>query len=109
PAGVFAGRPVVERQVWDLRQRVVQLLRGVLRLRLESRDFGLQARDLGLELLRNILLVALLGGADLLRGGVAARERRFRLLDGGAPALVRRGPPLCLPREARPPARPGGP
>src|SRR5262249_56076288 len=49
-----------QRQVGDLRERVVERLRELLFFRLERRNFGLQARDLGHKRLRRRLLVAFL-------------------------------------------------
>src|SRR5437879_1381099 len=85
---LLAVRHVLERQVGDLRQRVVELLRELLLFCLERRDFGFQTCDLGKERLRRRLLVALLRRADLTRSDIAARERRLRFLNGSAPALI---------------------
>src|SRR5258708_14347821 len=87
-ARVLTLRHVLQRQVGDLRGRVVELLRELLLFRLERGDFGFQACDLGKKCLRRRLLVALLRRADLARSDIAARECGFRLLNGGAPALV---------------------
>src|SRR5262249_45408281 len=85
-AWVLAVRHFGQRQIGDLREHIVELLRELLFFRLERRDFGLQARDLGHKRLRRRFLVAFLRRADLPRRRVAAGECRLPLLDGGAPA-----------------------
>src|SRR5262245_66048073 len=84
-AGVLAVRHFGrgQRHVGNLRERVVERLGELLFLRLEPRDLGLQARDLGHERLRRRFLVAFLRRPDLARRRVATGERSLRLLDGG--------------------------
>src|SRR5262245_10179654 len=90
------------RQIGNVRGRAVELIVVLVFLRLERRDLGLQARDLGHERLRRRFLVAFLRRADLPRRRVAAGERGLRLLDAGAPALVDFDQPLCFRREPTP-------
>ncbi len=85
-----------KRQVRNLRKRVLELLGELLLLRFQRRYRGLQFRDLGQKLLRRRFLVALLRRANLLGSRVAPGERRLRLLDGGAPALVELDQPFRL-------------
>ena len=85
---LLAVRHVLERQVGDLRKRVLELLRELLLLCLERGDFGFQACDLGNERLRRRLLIAFFRRADLTRSDIAARECRFHFLNGSAPALI---------------------
>src|SRR5262249_21322423 len=86
-----------QRQIGNLRERAVELIGELLFLRLERRDLGLQARDLGHERLRRRFLVAFLRRADLPRRRVAAGERGPPPLAGGAAARVAFPPPLFLP------------
>ena len=79
---------LVKRQVGNLRESLVELLGELLFRRFERWNLGLEPRDLGHQRLRRRFPVAALGRADLLRRRVATRQRSFRLLDGGAPALV---------------------
>src|SRR5437763_410691 len=62
---LLAVRQVLERQVGDLRERVLELLRELLLFCLERGDFGFQACDLGKERLRRRLLIAFFRRADL--------------------------------------------
>ena len=98
---VLAVRHLIERQIGNLRERLVELRRKLLFLRFERRNLGLEARDLGHERLGGGFLVALLRRADLLRRRVAPRQGRLRLLDRRAPALVERDQLSRLRRQAR--------
>src|SRR5262245_56927740 len=91
-----------QRQIGNLRERAVELIGELLFFRLERRDLGLQARDLGHERLRRRFLVAFLRRADLPCRRVAAGERGLPLPDGGAPALGDFDQPLCFRREPTP-------
>src|SRR5262249_31429647 len=77
-AWVLAVRHFGQRQIGDLRERVVERLGELLFSRLERRDLGLQARALGHERLPRRFFVAFLRRADLPRRRVAASERGFR-------------------------------
>src|SRR5260370_1935367 len=101
-AGVRAVRHFRQREIGDLRERVIEFFGELLFLRLERRDLGLQARDLGHERLCRRFLVASLRGADFARRRVAAGECGLRLLDGGASALVDFDQPLCFARQTAP-------
>ena len=99
---VLAVRHLIERQIGNLRKRLVELRRKLLFLRFERGNLGLEARDLGHERLGGGFLVALLRSADLLRRRVAPRLGRLGLLNRRAPALVERDQLSRFRRQAAP-------
>src|SRR5580658_5072824 len=70
---VLAVGDLVERQIWDLRQRIVERLGGGFLLRLYRRHRLLQRADFTQEALGLFLVLVFLGFADFLRRRVAAR------------------------------------
>ena len=91
-----------KRQIGNPRERVLELFRGLLLLRLQRRNVSLELRDLAHQRLRGHLLAALLCGTDLFRGLVAPRLRRLGLLDRRAPAFVELDQPRPFRREPAP-------
>ena len=71
--GVLAVRHFLERQVGNLRERVVETDGKLVFLRLESRYLTFQTRNFGQQRSSSCFLVALLRCPDLPRGSVAAR------------------------------------
>src|SRR5262249_1415018 len=101
-AGVFAVGHIVERHIRDLRERIVECLRGCLFPRLQSWNGILQSGDLRHQLGGLFLAFAFLGLADLLRGGVAARLCTFKFENFFASLLIHCDQPLGLRRQPAP-------
>ena len=87
---VLAVRNIVERQVGNLGERDVERGAQFALDGLEFRHGRLEAGDLRLEVVGRRKVLARYGGADLLRGCVAALLGALQIEDRGAPLLVER-------------------
>ena len=101
-ARVLAVRYIFARHVRKLGQRVIELLRGLLLCSFERRNLGLQAANFRKQSLRSRFLVALLGGANLLRCQIAPGLRGLGGPNCRAAAFVQGDEPACFGGQTTP-------
>ena len=89
-AGIFAVRHVVEQQVGDLRQLLVELVAEFFLLRFQRRQRDFKLVYFGHQLKRCVLVLFLLGLADLLGRRIAPRLCQLVFGDRRPPLLVER-------------------